>query len=165
MVHEQMVEFLKGFRRDAHPMAIMCGLVGALSSFYHDSLDITNENHRRITAHRLISKMPTLAAMAYKHSIGQPFVYPNNELSYGGNFLHMMFSTPCEDYHVNPVLARAMDKHLPAPCRPRTERLHLHGASGGLQWCQSVRLYRRRYRRPVGTCPRRCQRGRAEDAG
>ena len=134
MVHEQMVEFLKGFRRDAHPMAIMCGLVGALSSFYHDSLDITNETHRRITAHRLISKMPTLAAMAYKHSIGQPFVYPRNDLTYGGNFLHMMFATPCQDYRVNPVLARAMDKifllHADHEQNASTSTVRLAGSSG-----------------------------------
>ena len=134
MVHEQMVEFLKGFRRDAHPMAIMCGLVGALSSFYHDSLDITNETHRRITAHRLISKMPTLAAMAYKHSIGQPFVYPRNDLTYGGNFLHMMFATPCQDYPVNPVLARAMDKifllHADHEQNASTSTVRLAGSSG-----------------------------------
>ena len=134
MVHEQMVEFLKGFRRDAHPMAIMCGLVGALSSFYHDSLDITNETHRRITAHRLISKMPTLAAMAYKHSIGQPFVYPRNDLTYGGNFLHMMFATPCQDYPVNRVLARAMDKifllHADHEQNASTSTVRLAGSSG-----------------------------------
>ena len=134
MVHEQMVEFLKGFRRDAHPMAIMCGLVGALSSFYHDSLDITNETHRRITAHRLISKMPTLATMAYKHSIGQPFVYPRNDLTYGGNFLHMMFATPCQDYPVNPVLARAMDKifllHADHEQNASTSTVRLAGSSG-----------------------------------
>ncbi|CAM3633110.1 citrate synthase [Parendozoicomonas haliclonae] len=134
MVHEQMVEFLKGFRRDAHPMAIMCGLVGALSSFYHDSLDITNETHRQITAHRLISKMPTLAAMAYKHSVGQPFMYPRNDLSYGGNFLHMMFATPCEEYKVNPVLARAMDKiftlHADHEQNASTSTVRLAGSSG-----------------------------------
>ncbi len=134
MVHEQMVEFLKGFRRDAHPMAIMCGLVGALSSFYHDSLDITNEQHRQITAHRLISKMPTLAAMAYKHSIGQPFMYPRNDLTYGGNFLHMMFATPCEEYKVNPILAQAMDKifllHADHEQNASTSTVRLTGSSG-----------------------------------
>ena len=134
MVHEQMIEFLNGFRRDAHPMAIMCGLVGALSSFYHDSLDITNERHRQITAYRLISKMPTLAAMAYKYSIGQPFMYPRNDLSYGGNFLHMMFATPCEEYEVNPVLARAMDKifllHADHEQNASTSTVRLAGSSG-----------------------------------
>ncbi|MDX1342217.1 MAG: citrate/2-methylcitrate synthase, partial [Reinekea sp.] len=106
MVHEQLHDFFSGFRRDSHPMAIMVGVVGALSAFYHDSLDIANEKHREVAAHRLISKMPTLAAMAYKYSIGQPFVYPRNDLSYGGNFLHMMFSNPCEQYEVSPTLAR-----------------------------------------------------------
>ncbi len=112
MVHEQMIDFFSGFRRDAHPMAIMCGVVGALSAFYHDSLDVTNERHREVAAYRLISKMPTLAAMAYKYSIGQPFIYPRNDLSYAGNFLHMMFATPSSEYKVNPVLARAMDRIL-----------------------------------------------------
>ena len=134
MVHEQIISFLKGFRRDAHPMAIMCGLVGALSSFYHDSLDINNERHREITAHRLISKMPTLAAIAYKYSVGQPFVYPRNELSYGGNFLHMMFATPCEDYKVNPVLAKAMDRifllHADHEQNASTSTVRLAGSSG-----------------------------------
>src|SRR5690606_35003541 len=92
MVHEQLKNFFNGFRRDAHPMAIMCGVVGALSAFYHDSLDITNARHREITAHRLIVKMPTIAAMCYKYSLGQPFVYPRNDLSFSENFLHMIFS-------------------------------------------------------------------------
>ena len=134
MVHEQIVEFLSGFRRDAHPMAIMCGLVGGLSSFYHDSLDITNERHREITAYRLISKMPTLAAMAYKYSIGQPYMYPRNDLGYGGNFLYMMFGTPCEEYKVNPVLARAMDKifllHADHEQNASTSTVRLAGSSG-----------------------------------
>ncbi|MFT5483142.1 MAG: citrate synthase, partial [Halieaceae bacterium] len=110
MVHEQLSTFYKGFRRDAHPMAIMCGVVGALSAFYHDSLDITNEQHREVAAFRLIAKMPTLAAMSYKFSIGQPFMYPNNSMSYSENFLHMMFGTPCEPSNVSPVLAKAMDR-------------------------------------------------------
>jgi citrate synthase len=97
MVNEQLVSFFQGFRRDAHPMALMCGVVGALSAFYHDSLDINDSDHRDITAHRLIAKMPTLAAMVYKYSIGQPFMYPRNHISYAENFLHMMFNTPCEE--------------------------------------------------------------------
>src|SRR5262245_3965955 len=109
MVHEQLRSFFNGFRRDAHPMAVMCGVTGALSAFYHDSLDIDDPMHRTITAHRLIAKMPTLAAMSHKYAIGQPFVYPRNDLDYAANFLYMMFSTPCERYEVNPVLARAMD--------------------------------------------------------
>ncbi|MRI34644.1 citrate (Si)-synthase [Endozoicomonas sp. OPT23] len=134
MIHEQMVDLFSGFRRDAHPMAVMCGVVGALSAFYHDSLDITNERHREICAYRLISKMPTMAAMTYKYSIGQPFVYPRNDLSYGGNFLHMMFATPCEDYEVNPVLARAMDRifllHADHEQNASTSTVRLAGSSG-----------------------------------
>lgn len=134
MVHEQLHQFFKGFRRDSHPMAIMVGVVGALSAFYHDSLDISNDRHREVAAHRLISKMPTLAAMAYKYSIGQPFAYPRNDLTYGGNFLHMMFSTPAEPYHVNPVLARAMDKiftlHADHEQNASTSTVRLAGSSG-----------------------------------
>ena len=110
MVHEQIRTFFNGFRRDAHPMAIMCGVVGALSAFYHDSLDIADEHHRQVAAFRLIAKMPTLAAMSYKFSVGQPFMYPDNSLSYSENFLHMMFGNPCEPSNVSPVLARAMDR-------------------------------------------------------
>ncbi|MEY4284733.1 MAG: citrate synthase [Betaproteobacteria bacterium] len=110
MVHEQMQFFLRGFRRDAHPMAILTGLVGAMSAFYHDSTDVHNPEHRHIAAIRLIAKMPTLVAMAYKYKIGQPFMYPRNDLSYSGNFLRMMFGVPCEDYVVNPVLERALDR-------------------------------------------------------
>lgn len=134
MVHEQMRQLFAGFRRDAHPMAIMCGVVGALSAFYHDSLDIANEVHREICAYRLISKMPTLAAMAYKFSIGQPFVYPRNDLTYGGNFLHMMFATPCAEYVVNPVLAQAMDRifllHADHEQNASTSTVRLAGSSG-----------------------------------
>ena len=110
MVHEQVSYFFRGFRRDAHPMAIMCGVIGALSAFYHDSLDIWDPRQREISAHRLIAKMPTLAAMTYKYSLGQPFVYPDNELSYAENFLKMCFSVPAEKYKTNPVLAEAMDR-------------------------------------------------------
>lgn len=112
MVHEQISSFYNGFRRDAHPMAIMVGVVGALSAFYHDSLDIHDPRQREIAAHRLIAKIPTLAAMAYKYSVGQPFMYPLNKLDYASNLLHMMFSVPCELYEVNPILANAMDKIL-----------------------------------------------------
>jgi citrate synthase len=110
MVNEQMQFFLRGFRRDAHPMAIMTGLVGALSAFYHDSTDVHNAAHREIAAIRLIAKMPTLVAMAYKYTIGQPYIYPKNDLSYAGNFMRMMFATPCEEYTPNEVLVRAMDR-------------------------------------------------------
>ena len=110
MVHEQLSTFYRGFRRDAHPMAIMCGVVGALSSFYHDSTDINDPHQRMVASHRLIAKMPTIAAMAFKYSIGQPFVYPRNDLSYTGNFLRMTFSVPAEEYEVDPVVEDAMDK-------------------------------------------------------
>jgi len=112
MIHEQITRLFHGFRRDSHPMAVLCGVTGALAAFYHDSIDVENERHREIAAYRLLSKMPTVAAMCYKYSIGQPFVYPQNNLSYAGNFLHMMFATPCEEYKVNPVLEKAMDRIL-----------------------------------------------------
>ena len=112
MVHEQLSDFYRGFRRDAHPMAIMVGVVGALSAFYHDSLDIDDHEQRDVAAHRLIAKMPTLAAMAYKYSLGQPFIYPQNQLSLVENFLNMMFAVPCEPYELNPVMVSAMDKIL-----------------------------------------------------
>ncbi len=134
MVHEQLRYFFNGFRRAAHPMAIMCGVVGALSAFYHDSLDIEDENHRLITMNRLIAKMPTLAAMSYKHSIGQPFMYPRNDLSYAGNFLYMMFGSPCEDYIDSPVLTRAMDKifllHADHEQNASTSTVRLAGSTG-----------------------------------
>jgi len=109
MLHEQMQHFFRGFRRDAHPMAIMCGVVGALAAFYHDSLDIEQAEQREIASIRMISKMPTIAAWAYKYSVGQPFIYPRNDLGYAANFLHMCFAVPCETLEPNPVLARAMD--------------------------------------------------------
>jgi citrate synthase len=134
MVNDQISTFFNGFNRDAHPMAIMCGVVGALSAFYHDSLDITNERHREISAQRLIAKMPTLAAMSYKYSIGQPFMYPRNDLNYAENFLYMMFGNPCEDYQVNPVLADAMDKifllHADHEQNASTSTVRLAGSTG-----------------------------------
>jgi citrate synthase len=134
MVNEQMQFFLRGFRRDAHPMAIMTGLVGALSAFYHDSTDINNPEHREISAIRLIAKMPTLVAMAYKYSAGQPYVYPKNDLSYAGNFLRMMFATPCEDYNVSPVIERALDRiltlHADHEQNASTSTVRLCGSSG-----------------------------------
>jgi citrate synthase len=134
MVHEQMQFFLRGFRRDAHPMAVMTGLVGGLSAFYHDSTDINNPKHREIAAIRLIAKMPTLVAMAYKYSIGQPFIYPQNNLSYAGNFMRMMFATPCESYEPNDVLVRAMDRifilHADHEQNASTSTVRLCGSSG-----------------------------------
>jgi citrate synthase len=112
MVHEQLNYFFRGFRRDAHPMAVMCGVVGALSAFYHDSLNIHDQKQRMISSYRLIAKMPTIAAWAYKYSLGQPFIYPRNDLTFAENFLHMMFATPCEPYKVSPVLAKAMERIL-----------------------------------------------------
>ncbi len=134
MVNEQLNYFFRGFRSDAHPMAIMCGVVGALSAFYHDSLDINDPQQREISAHRLIAKMPTLAAMTYKYSIGQPFVYPRNDLSYSENFLNMMFSVPCEPYKVSPTLARAMDRifilHADHEQNASTSTVRLAGSTG-----------------------------------
>ena len=134
MLHEQLRRFYDGFRRDAHPMAIMCGVVGALSAFYHDSLDINNPEHRRISAFRLIAKVPTIAAWAYKYSIGQPFMYPRNDLGYAENFLYMMNAVPAEPYHVNPVLARAMDLifilHADHEQNASTATVRLSGSTG-----------------------------------
>ena len=133
MVHEQIHYFFRGFRRDAHPMAVMCGVVGALSAFYHDSLDIWDPKQREISAHRLIAKMPTLAAMAYKYSIGQPFMYPRNDLGYAENFLYMCFGVPAEPYQVNPIHAKAMEKifilHADHEQNASTSTVRLAGSS------------------------------------
>ena len=134
MVHDQMNRFFTGFRRDAHPMAVMVASVGALSAFYHDSTDITDENQRLIASIRMIAKMPTLAAMAYKYSIGQPFVYPKNDLDYTSNFLRMCYAVPCEEYEVNPVFAKALDKifilHADHEQNASTSTVRLAGSSG-----------------------------------
>ncbi|HTY70205.1 MAG TPA: citrate synthase [Alphaproteobacteria bacterium] len=134
MVHEQIPRFLSGFRRDAHPMAVMCGVVGALSAFYHDSTDINDAHQRMIASYRLVAKMPTIAAMAYKYSVGQPFIYPRNDLDYASNFLHMMFAVPCEPYKVNPVLAKAMDRililHADHEQNASTSTVRMAGSSG-----------------------------------
>ncbi|MEM7444568.1 MAG: citrate synthase [Pseudomonadota bacterium] len=134
MLHEQLTYFYRGFRRDAHPMAIMCGVVGALSAFYHDSTDITDHKQRLIASHRMIAKMPTLAAMAYKYSTGQPFVYPRNDLNYAENFLNMTFAVPAEDYRINPILAKAMDRifilHADHEQNASTSTVRLAGSSG-----------------------------------
>ncbi len=134
MVHEQLTRFYQGFRRDAHPMAVCCGVVGAMAAFYHDSLDINDPHQRMIAQYRLIAKMPTIAAMAYKYSIGQPFMYPQNNLSYAGNFLRMMFGVPAEDYVVNPVIERAMDRilmlHADHEQNASTSTVRLAGSSG-----------------------------------
>ena len=134
MVHEQMNFFFRGFRRDAHPMSVLVGTVGALASFYHDSLDINDPKQREISAIRLIAKLPTLVAMAYKYSIGQPFMYPRNDLSYSANFMHMMFANPCEEYKVNDVLVRALDRililHADHEQNASTSTVRLAGSSG-----------------------------------
>ncbi|MBX3708825.1 MAG: citrate (Si)-synthase [Gammaproteobacteria bacterium] len=134
MVHEQIRNFFNGFRRDAHPMAIMVGVVGALSAFYHDTLDITNPEHRTISALRLIAKMPTIAAMCYKYSVGQPFMPPKNKLSYAENFLHMIFGTPCEETEPNPILAHALDRifilHADHEQNASTSTVRLAGSTG-----------------------------------
>ena len=133
MVHEQIRTFFNGFRRDAHPMAIMCGVVGALSAFYHDSTDISDPWHREVAAFRLIAKMPTLAAMSYKFSVGQPFMYPDNSLGYAANFLHMMFGNPCEPSKISPTIARAMDRifllHADHEQNASTSTVRLAGSS------------------------------------
>jgi len=134
MVHDQMTRFFQGFRRDAHPMAVLVGTVGAMSAFYHDSLDINNPEHRKVSAMRLIAKLPTMVAMAYKYNMGQPFVYPRNDLSYTTNFMRMMFAVPAEDYKVNPVLVRALDRifilHADHEQNASTSTVRLSGSSG-----------------------------------
>ncbi|MGV3730029.1 MAG: citrate synthase [Sphingopyxis sp.] len=134
MLHEQLATFYRGFRRDAHPMAMMCGVVGALSAFYHDSTDLQDPHQRMIASHRLIAKMPTIAAMAYKYSVGQPFIYPDNKLSYTGNFLRMTFGVPAEDYEVVPAVERALDRifilHADHEQNASTSTVRLAGSSG-----------------------------------
>lgn len=134
MVHEQMQFFMRGFRRDAHPMAVLTGLVGGMSAFYHDAMDINDPHQREISAIRLIAKMPTLVAMSYKYNIGQPYIYPQNDLSYTGNFMRMMFATPCAPYQVNPVLERALDRifilHADHEQNASTSTVRLAGSSG-----------------------------------
>ena len=134
MLHEQLATFYRGFRRDAHPMAIMCGVVGALSAFYHDSTDIADPVQRKIASHRLIAKMPTIAAMAYKYSVGQPFIYPDNKLSYTGNFLRMTFGVPAEEYEVIPAVEQALDRifilHADHEQNASTSTVRLAGSSG-----------------------------------
>lgn len=134
MLHEQLATFYRGFRRDAHPMAVMCGVAGALSAFYHDLTDITDPKQRMIASHRLIAKMPTIAAMAYKYSVGQPFLYPDNSLSYTGNFLRMTFGVPAEEYVVNPVVEKALDRifilHADHEQNASTSTVRLAGSSG-----------------------------------
>ncbi|MBP9653326.1 MAG: citrate (Si)-synthase [Rhodocyclaceae bacterium] len=134
MVHEQLIRFYSGFRRDAHPMAVLVGVVGALSAFYHDAMDISDQYHRDVSAHRLIAKMPTIVAMAFKYGRGEPFMYPRNDLTYTANFMHMMFATPCEKCEPNPVLVRALDRililHADHEQNASTSTVRLAGSSG-----------------------------------
>jgi len=134
LVHDQLTRFYNGFRRDAHPMAVLVGVVGALSAFYHDAMDISDQHHRDISAHRVIAKLPNIVAMAYKYNMGQPFMYPRNEFSYAANFMHMMFATPCEEYIPNPVLVKALDRililHADHEQNASTSTVRLAGSSG-----------------------------------
>ncbi len=150
LIHEQMARFFQGFRRDAHPMAVMVASVGALSAFYHDSTDISDPKQRMIASMRLIAKIPTLAAMAYKYNVGQPFVYPKNDLDYASNFMRMCFAVPSEEYKVNPVLAQRARQDLHPARRPRAERLDLDGAACRFVGRQSLRLHRGGRRLPLG---------------
>ncbi len=164
MLHEQMHFFYRGFRRDAHPMAIVCGVVGAMAAFYHDSTDINDPMQREIASIRMIAKIPTIVAMAYKYSVGQPFVYPRNDLDYASNFLRMCFSVPAEEYKVNPVVARAMDLiftlHADHEQNASTSTVRLAGSSDA----NPLRLHRRRRRLPLGPGAWRRQRGGAQHA-
>ena len=164
MVHEQMMRFFQGFRRDAHPMAVMVGSVGALSAFYHDSTDISDPHQRLVASIRMIAKMPTLAAMAYKYSIGQPFIYPKNELDYSSNFLRMCFAVPSRGLQGQSGAGARHGPHFHPACRSRAECFDLDRAARGLVGRQSVRLYRGRHRLLVGARAWRRQRGGAENA-
>ncbi len=159
MLHDQMNHLFRGFRRDAHPMAIMCGVVGALSAFYHDSIDISDQDQREIASIRMIAKIPTIAAYAYKYSIGQPFVYPDNNLDYASNFLRMCFAVPTEDYVVDPILSKAMDRiftlHADHEQNASTSTVRL----AGFIWGKSVCLYCRGNSLSLGTGAWRCKSG------
>ena len=163
MVHEQLTRFYSGFRRDAHPMAVMVGVVGALSAFYHDSIDIKDPAQREVASIRMVAKMPTIAAMAYKYSIGQPFIYPRNALSYSANFLHMCFAVPGEEYEVDPALAGAMRQffilHADHEQSASTATVRLGGSVGSQPLC----LHLSGHCLSLGTCTRRCRRDSAAD--
>ena len=164
MVHEQLARLFQGFRRDSHPMAVMVGVVGALSAFYHDSLDINNPEHREISAYRLIAKLPTIVAMAYKYNMGQPFMYPKNALAYTPNFMRMMFGVPAEEYEQNDVLNRALDRililHADHEQNASTSTVRLAGSSGANPFA----CIASGHRLPLGPGARRRQRGRPADA-
>ena len=165
MVHEQLARFYSGFRRDAHPMAVMTGVVGALSAFYHDAMDFSDVETRNRSFNTLIDKMQTIVTMAYKYNTGAPFMYPDNDLDYTANFMRMMFGSPCGKYNPNPVLVNTLDTIFPLHRRPRAERLDRDGASRRLLRRQPVRLHRRGYSGALGPVPWRRQRGGAENAG
>ena len=188
MINEALLRFYNGFHYDAHPMAMVSGVVGSMAAFYHDSMDIRNPEHREIFAHRIIAKMPTIAAAAYKHSVGQPFIYPRNDIDYCSNLLQMFYAIPCEDYEVDPVAAEALDLLFilhadhEQNCSTSTVRLAgssgtnpygaiaagvaaLHRAPGRFHRRQPVRLHRLRHSGTVGSRPRRRQRSRAQHAG
>ena len=160
----RLARFYTGFRRDSHPMAVLVGTVGALSAFYHDSLDINNPAHREISAFRLIAKMPTIVAMAYKYSVGQPFVYPRNDLGYAANFMRMMFAVPAEEYRVERGAGARARPHLHPARRSRAERVDVDRARGRLVRREPVRVHRRRHRLPVGPGARRRERSVPEHA-
>ena len=164
MLHEQIMYLFRGFRRDAHPMAVMIAVVGALSAFYHEDLDIDDPHNRMIASYRLIAKMPTIAAMAYKYSVGQPFMYPRNDLTYAENFLHMMFARAVRAVQGQPGARQGARPHLHPARRPRAERLDLDRAPGRLDRRQPVRRDRRRHRLAVGPGAWRRQRGGAQHA-
>ena len=164
MLHEDMRLFYNGFPRDAHPMAILSSVVSAMSTFYQDSLDPHDPEQVEISIRRLMAKLPTIAAYSHKKSDGQPFVYPQNDLSYCENFLQMMFSVPCEPYDDRPDVCRSAEPAVDRACRSRAELQHLDGPDGGFGRFQFVRLDFRRHLRPLGTAARRCQRSRGLDA-
>ena len=164
MINETLLRFFNGFHHNAHPMAMVSAVVASMSAFYHDTMDIHNPRHREIFAHRIVAKMPTIAAAAHKHSLGQPFIYPRNDLDYAANVLHMFFAVPCEPYQVDPVAAAGARPAVHPARRPRAERQHLHRAPRRQHRRQSLCRHFRRRVRAVGAGARRRQRGGAGDA-
>ena len=164
MVNEQLLRFFEGFHHDAHPMAMVSAVVASMAAFYHDTTDINNPRHREIFAHRIIAKLPTIAAAAYKHTLGQPFIYPRNDLRYCANMLNMFFAVPCEPYAIDPVAAEALDLLVHPARRPRAEREHLDGAARGKHGRQPLCSDFGGRLRALGAGSRRCQRGGAQHA-
>ncbi len=157
MVNEQLLRFFQGFHHDAHPMAMVSAVVASMAAFYHDTTDIDNPRHREIFAHRIIAKLPTIAAAAYKHTLGQPFIYPRNDLRYCANMLNMFFAVPCEPYAIDPVAAEALDLLVHSACRSRAKRQHLDGALGRQHRREPLRSDIGRRIRSVGAGTRRRQ--------